>query len=110
MLKDYHAMLVVLRKTIFGSFPSKLYGAIAAGLPVIYSGSGDGEEFVSSFELGWISKPADYKNLAVNLVDLASMTNQDYVNLRQRIAALAENTFDLDAQLDDLARFLDDLC
>lgn len=110
MLKDYHAMLVVLRKSIFGSFPSKLYGAVAAGLPIVYSGDGDGEKFVSAYRLGWVSEPADYDKLVQNLGELACISDDKYRTLRARIAELAEGTFDLDAQLDELVRFLKNLC
>ena len=46
VLAQFHATIVPLKSDIRGAFPSKIYMAIAASLPVLFCGSGEGAQFV----------------------------------------------------------------
>ena len=107
ILSKFHATIVPLRSDIRGAFPSKIYMAIAASLPVLFCGSGEGAQFVLESGIGWVSGPRDYKGLSKNIETLATMLDRDYLSLRNRIKSLATNTYDLEDQLNRLVTFID---
>ena len=59
MLKRYDAALIPLTKNIYGAVPSKIYEAMAAGLPIIFSGEGEGARIIQENKLGWVNHPTD---------------------------------------------------
>ena len=107
LLSQYHATIVPLKTDIRGAFPSKIYMAIAAALPVFFCGSGEGAKFVNDTRVGWVSPPGDYDGLRDNIEILDAMSNQDYDLLRKHIKSLATGTFDPDEQLDHLIEFIE---
>ncbi len=106
VLAQFHAMLVPLKSSIRGAMPSKLYTALAAGLPVIFSGSGEGERFVIQYKLGWVSDPVNYNALQKNIEQLANMEEREYRNLRKSISHIAKTQFSIEMQGNDLVNFL----
>jgi glycosyltransferase involved in cell wall biosynthesis len=106
ILSKYHATIVPLITHIKGAFPSKLYMALSASLPVFYCGAGEGAQFVRDMNIGWVSEPGDYENLANQIKDLTSMPDADYRRLRSHISDLATNTFNFNDQLDRLVNFI----
>jgi glycosyltransferase involved in cell wall biosynthesis len=106
ILKDFHATIIPLKSDIKGAFPSKIYMAIAASLPVFFCGAGEGAEFVRGTESGWVTNPGDYRALSAQIGSLATMTEKDYRGMRDRILRLARGTYDLNDQLDKFAEFL----
>ncbi|MCU0450296.1 MAG: glycosyltransferase family 4 protein [Bernardetiaceae bacterium] len=94
LLRGFQAALVAQKAAVFGTVPSKLYEAMAAGLPVLYVGAGEGADLVTRHGAGWVSPPGDYPALAANLERLRQQTPAWLAQLAQRNYALAAQEFD----------------
>ncbi len=70
----YDITLVPLSQRIYGSVPSKIFEYTKLGLPLIYSGGGEGEGLVKTHKLGWVIKPQDYDALNMLIKKLADST------------------------------------
>jgi len=64
LLTQFDAALVAQKSHVYGTVPSKLYEAMAAGLPVIYLGAGEGARLVRESGAGWVCAPGDAAALA----------------------------------------------
>ena len=106
ILSNYHATLVPLINHIPGAFPSKIYMAMSASLPVLFCGSGEGAQFVEKSSIGWVTSPQNYGGLGSNIEQLKRMNQSEYQNLRRNIQELATTTYDMDRQLDQLTEFI----
>ena len=81
---DIH--LVSLRQEFTGTLvPSKFFGSLAVGRPVIFEGSEDSavSEWIRQYGLGWVLTPENMASIAKKLVEL-SQSPEDLVDLRQR--------------------------
>lgn len=72
VLSQADCTLVPLVKNIYGAVPSKIYESMAAGVPVLFCGEGEGRKIIEDNDLGWTSDPQDYENLASNIKAVAS--------------------------------------
>jgi glycosyltransferase involved in cell wall biosynthesis len=106
ILSDFHATVIPLATNIFGAFPSKIYMAISAALPIIFSGSGEGARFIEHHGIGWVTGPRNYQGLSELAKNLTKMTDADYFAFRSRIRSIALENFDFDDQLDRLVEFI----
>ena len=59
--------LIPLVKNIYGAVPSKIYESMASGLPIMFSGEGEGRRIVEDNDLGWVSGALDYEGLKNNI-------------------------------------------
>ncbi len=93
LLSGYYCTIIPLVNNIYGAVPSKIYEAMAAGLPVLFSGSGEGAKIIHDNKAGLISGPKDYNSLKENIIKL-----RNSVNLRNEMSVrgrkLAEERFD----------------
>jgi glycosyltransferase involved in cell wall biosynthesis len=106
LLGTYNALLVPLIAPIEGALPSKLFTAALAGIPVLYSGGGEGEELVSTLNLGYTASPADYPSICSQVRELASMSIADQLRWRQEIIQVADSVFDKVQQDRDFLEFV----
>lgn len=105
LLSEFYCTLIPLIINIYGAVPSKIYEAMAAGLPVLFSGSGEGARIIDENEAGFVSGPKDYENLKRNILRLKnnpSERNKISANCR----AAAEKKFDRNKLADDFAEEL----
>ena len=98
LLPDFKAMLVPLRTMLEGAVPSKLFTAVGAGLPVLYSAGGEGEKLVQEHQLGFINAPGDYASLQENIVRLLALNDAGYQSLRQNVQRAAATVFNKQSQ------------
>ena len=93
VLSGYYCTIIPLVNNIYGAVPSKIYEAMAAGLPVLFSGSGEGAKIIHDNKAGLVSGPKDYGSLKENIIKL-----RNSVNLRNEMSVrgrkLAEERFD----------------
>lgn len=87
------AVLVPLVKPIGGALPSKLFTAMHAGVPVLYSGGGEGERIVAQHQLGWTAAPGDYARISEQIQALQAMPHDDIQAWRLRIRTAAQEHF-----------------
>ncbi len=84
--------LVPLAKPIYGAVPSKIYEAMAAGKPILFLGEGEGAKIVDKFNLGFVAKTGNYKQLMQNIV---KMNNKSYIKtFEKNTLNAAKNDFD----------------
>jgi len=96
ILQKYYCAIIPLVNNIFGAVPSKIYEAMAAGLPVLFSGTGEGAAIINDNRAGLVSPPKDYLKLKENILIIKNsqkMRNEMSENCR---AAAAEK-FDRNA-------------
>jgi glycosyltransferase involved in cell wall biosynthesis len=93
MLPQYDFALSSLRTAIYGAVPSKIYSALAAGVPTVFLGTGEGAELLRQHQLGWVSPPGDAKALDAHLSVLAALPEAELIRMRQHIAAVNASQF-----------------
>jgi glycosyltransferase involved in cell wall biosynthesis len=99
VLVNYDAMLVVLVKNIYGAVPSKIYEAMAASLPIIFSGEGEGAKIVKQNGLGWTSRSIDWFGLKENLRSLKSISDDKLYTIKVNVRKVASVKFNRKQQV-----------
>ena len=105
-LVKFDATIIPLIKPIFGSVPSKIYEAMAAGLPIVFSGGGEGAMIIKKYDLGWICKPSDFNDIKSVLLKLSEMPINELTERKKRAITIATNVFDRQIQIGKLNDFL----
>jgi glycosyltransferase involved in cell wall biosynthesis len=103
---DYNALLVPLISDIPGAVPSKLFTAIHAGLPVLYSAGGEGAAIVREYKLGLVNAPGDYSGLAASIRALQALSHSDRSTWRAALQTIAAREFNRDEQDQRLLQFI----
>lgn len=93
VLPSYHASLIPLVNPIYGAFPSKIFTAMASGLPILYCGEGEAADFVKKYNLGLVNASDDFNGLKDNIFMLKSMPEEEYLRVRQNGIDLSNSTF-----------------
>ncbi len=89
ILQKYYCAIIPLVNNIFGAVPSKIYEAMAAGLPVLFSGTGEGAAIINDNKAGLVSPPKDYLKLKENILIIKNsqkMRNEMSENCRTAAA------------------------
>ncbi|PZW44220.1 glycosyltransferase involved in cell wall biosynthesis [Mesonia algae] len=100
-LSKYHIALVPLVHAIYGSTPSKIYEMTHNALPILYFAGGEGENVIKEFKLGYVITPGDFKSLNTCI---AHLEFKDLENIKPKILEIARTHFNIEKQLDDLAK------
>lgn len=98
--------LIPLVKNIFGAVPSKIYESMASGLPILFSGEGEGKRIVEENNLGWVSDPLDYRTLEDNIRHVVS-AKDDWREKRKNCLECARNKYNRPKQVKALYDFLE---
>lgn len=106
LLSEAHAVLVPLVAPIEGALPSKLFTAMQAGVPVLYSGGGEGAQIVSEYNLGWTAAPGDYTTIQKQIASVAAMNTDELSTWRIRIHDVARKHFSKEVQDQQLLSFI----
>lgn len=104
ILTQYHAMLIPLKKRIHGAVPSKIFNAMANGLPILFSGNGEAADIIQRTATGLVNDAGDYASLEKNITRLLSLDEAAYEQLRQNCYQSSSHEFS-SRQQDEL--FLD---
>ena len=105
VLSKYYCTIIPLVNSIYGAVPSKIYEAMAAGLPVLFSGSGEGAKIIDENKAGLVSRPKDYVSLKENIMKLKnSLTLRNEMSESGR--KLAEEKFDRNRLIDEFSEEL----
>lgn len=86
ILSDYYCTIIPLVRNIYGAVPSKIYEAMAAGIPVLFSGAGEGAKIIEQNEVGLVSPPGDFEILRENILRIKNspeLRNKMSVNCRK---------------------------
>jgi len=106
VLSKHHLTLIPLKKPIYGAVPSKIYEAMAAGLPILFAGGGEGASIVSEYKVGWTCEPSDYHAMNILLKQLENLAEDEWELYRQNCLLAAKNSFDRGAQIEGLHKWL----
>lgn len=105
VLSEYYCTIIPLVNNIYGAVPSKIYEAMAAGLPVLFSGSGEGAKIIHENKVGLVSGPKDYKALTDNILEIKNSVNlRNEMSLRGR--KLASERFDRNILIEKFSKKL----
>ena len=107
VLVKYDCTLIPLVKNIYGAVPSKIYESMAAGLPILFAGEGEGARIVLENELGWVSKSKDFDMLSQNI--LAATNQMKREEIRSHCIDCANSKFNRPQQIGRLYDFLQQL-
>lgn len=107
LLQQYDAALISLVKHIHGAVPSKIYEAMAAGLPIFFSGEGEGARIIKQHKVGWVNAPDDFSQLAKNIRLFKAQKGGDLA-FAQNSRQTAMRYFSRGAQIEKLDKFLND--
>jgi glycosyltransferase involved in cell wall biosynthesis len=101
-----HAVLIPLVAPIEGALPSKLFTAMHAGIPVLFSGGGEGAAIVDDHNLGWTAAPGDYATISQQIEALKATPIEAQLQWRQRIREVAKQGFSKESQDKQFLDFL----
>ena len=105
ILGENDCTLIPLVKNIFGAVPSKIYESMAAGLPIIFCGLGEGRRIVEDNNLGWVSDPLDYTQLENNIKRINS-NRSDWALKKRNCVVCANDKFNRPKQVKALYDFI----
>ncbi len=94
-LKDAYAALVTLKANpLFkATRPAKMLPPLAAGIPIVYSGAGEGADIIKGICAGLVTPPEDEKALAEAVIWLAEHPEEAYA-MGRRGREYAEKNLD----------------
>lgn len=106
ILSQYHCTIIPLVKPIFGAVPSKIYEAMAAGLPIIFAGGGEGAKIIQDHHCGWICEPRSFNEMRAILEKIRNTTRDEMKQLSDNGRNAAIRYFNRETQIDSLNQFL----
>lgn len=106
ILSSFHASIVPLAVSIKGAVPSKIFDLLPHGTPILFCGGGEGERIVASHGFGMTSRPGDYDSLSENITRLKALSNDEYLELRNRCLEASTHEFSFDMQMQNYYKFL----
>lgn len=98
ILASFDGALIPQQQRLHGTVPSKLYEAMAAGLPVIFSGEGEAAEIVQRAACGWTASAGDWEQLMCCIKEFAAASEEFLAAMGQSGSRFAARNFCLDAQ------------
>ncbi len=105
-LSKYDASIVPLTVRIKGAVPSKIFDLLPVGIPILFCGGGEGAEIIKQYNLGLVSDPADMKALESNIQKMVSMSEDEYMKLKDSCLSAANEDFSFDMQMSKYIGFL----
>lgn len=106
VLTQYHVMLIPLTQHLEGAVPSKIFNAIANGLPILFSGDGEGAAIVRQTGTGLTNKAGDFAGLEKNVAILAGFSAEQYGHMRQQCITCSQEIFNKGIQDERFIQFL----
>ncbi len=105
LLMKHDCALIPLIKNIYGAVPSKIYEAMAAGLPVLFSGTGEGAKIIEENKVGLVSSPKNFKELQENILKLKN-SKELRVKMSENGKSAAAEKFDRNKIIKNLSETL----
>jgi glycosyltransferase involved in cell wall biosynthesis len=91
-----------------GARPSKIFPALASGVPVLYCGVGESAELIENNHCGIIAEPENPDDIAKKILECAAMDEQEYKQYSQSGRKLVEESFSWKSIVDDLLKNIQD--
>ncbi|WHX40241.1 glycosyltransferase family 4 protein [Mesobacillus sp. AQ2] len=91
-----------------GARPSKIFPALASGVPVLYCGVGESAELIENNHCGIIAEPENPDDIANKILDCAAMDSQEYKQYSQSGRKFVEEFYSWKFIVDDLIKNIQD--
>ena len=98
-LSLYDVSLVSLVKSIRGAMPSKIFDILPFGVPILFSGDGEGARIVSDNKIGLVSGPSDFNGLKDNILSFIKMDSDTFGFYSDHCRELAMGRFNFFKQM-----------
>ena len=105
-LKKYDLSIIPLAAAIHGAVPSKIFDLLPAGIPILFSGNGEGARIVEECGFGLVSEYGDYKALEQNLETFVGMSPEEYSAYSTNCLNASRDAFSFSKQLERFIGFL----
>lgn len=106
VLGQYHASIVPLSVRIKGAVPSKIFDLLPHGIPILFSGGGEGENIIKANGLGLVSPPGDNERLKWNIIKMKEMSGDDYRQMRLSCIEASQKEFSFEQQMKKYKEFV----
>jgi glycosyltransferase involved in cell wall biosynthesis len=106
ILNQYDAALISQKQYVYGTVPSKIYEALAVGLPILLCGTGEAADILQKTGTGLVSQPKDYQNLLKNITKLRNYSAEVRQKMGKRGRKVAARYFGKEKQWKRLSRYL----
>ncbi len=107
-LKKYHLSIIPLAAAIHGAVPSKIFDLLPAGIPILFSGNGEGARIVEECGFGLVSEYGDYKALEKNIRAFVDMSPAQYSAYSVNCLNASRDAFSFSKQLERFVGFLEE--
>lgn len=109
-LADYDAAIVIQKKQILGTVPSKIYEAMAAGLPILLLGSGESADLIKNYNLGKVIEStknqqrviSKYELLSQEIRNLKELSSEERQTFGENGKNIAKTIFDKEIQFNSI--------
>lgn len=105
-LKKYDLSIIPLATAIHGAVPSKIFDLLPEGIPILFSGEGEGARIVKEYGLGLVSSHGDYLALQQNIQAFANMTEEEYNRYVKNCFDASRSTFSYSKQMERFCDFI----
>ena len=105
-LKKYDLSIIPLATHIHGAVPSKIFDLLTEGVPILFSGEGEGARIVQDCGFGLVSTHGDYATLAGNIETFVRMSDEEYTSYTVNCLNAACDTFSFEKQMERFCDFL----
>lgn len=107
-LKKYDLSIIPLAAHIHGAVPSKIFDLLPAGIPILFSGDGEGARIVKDYGFGLVSKFGDYAALENNIRSFTAMSQSEYSVYVTNCLDAANGEFSFAKQMERFCDFIDE--
>lgn len=105
ILVQYDASLIPLVTYIRGAVPSKIFGTMSLGVPMLFCGAGEGAMIIQKYGLGLVSEPGNYESLTVNIKLFSKMSEQERHQMSENALRISRERFSFKRQMDAFYEF-----
>jgi glycosyltransferase involved in cell wall biosynthesis len=106
ILPRYQASIVPLVNRIKGAVPSKIFELTQLHIPILFCGGGEGAKLVEHYQVGITSPPGNYEALKNAIITLKSLSDEEYLALKNNCQKAASEVFNFDKQISELVKKL----
>lgn len=105
-LQQYDLSIIPLATSIYGAVPSKIFDLLPAGVPVLFSGGGEGARIVEENGFGLVSRYGDYVSLENNIRVFVGMSDEEYSKYTANCLDAASKEYSFTKQMEAFNAFL----
>ncbi len=105
-LEKYDLSIIPLVTHIRGAVPSKIFDLLPHGIPILFSGEGEGARIIEEMGIGLVAPHGDYKTLALNISRFVKMSDDEYEKYVTNCLVAARDTFSFSKQMKRFRGFI----